>query len=438
MPHFLFYGRRGPNHGRGPLHGHRVPIVNRGICAESHKGRGSRSGRGSIAEPRPGKFRLVLLGGGGHYDYAYILNYTALSAHARGNYCTDSPSAIPSVSHNVRKGGPQNVCHSPGVMVLPPTAAVSSSPSSLPLSLESLPLFSAASASAVFHPSTTTTSVTPLISAAKETPMGSPQKVPSPTPFRVASSIAPIPGKLVKKIQALEYVEMRELLPDNIALAERMAALPSGIIQQKQLGQRDIGGKRALMTWVSSFATYVAIVAGAHPERVADMLAFMRLVVREANKFGGAGWLTYDAVFRRNHQGTSTPWNYIDASLHQVYVANQRDKIVTPCQHCQEVDHTTAQCAVGAILPKPITPPMELTPLMGMGPDRPAKKGKRPSPYGRQRPVCHSWNKGACAFPGNCTFAHVCSNCYGPHQRSAYKEESPTPPQHPMGQPRRV
>ena len=63
VPHFLFYGRRGPNHGRWPLHGHRVSIVNRGICAESHKGRGSRSGCGSIAEPRPGKFRLVLLEG---------------------------------------------------------------------------------------------------------------------------------------------------------------------------------------------------------------------------------------------------------------------------------------------------------------------------------------------------------------------------------------
>ena len=61
---------------------------------------------------------------------------------------------------------------------------------------------------------------------------------------------------------------------------------------------------------------------------------------------------------------TQSSADYIDASLHQVYVANQRDKIVTPCQHCQEVDHTTAQCAVGAILPKPITPPMELTPLM--------------------------------------------------------------------------
>ena len=77
---------------------------------------------------------------------------------------------------------------------------------------------------------------------------------------------------------------------------------------------------------MSSFATYVAIVAEAHPGRVGDMLAYLRLIVREASKFGGNGWLTYDAVFRRNQVGLSTPWNYIDASLHQVFIANQQGK----------------------------------------------------------------------------------------------------------------
>ena len=70
------------------------------------------------------------------------------------------------------------------------------------------------------------------------------------TALKVANSIAPIPAKLVKKIQALEFVDMRELLPDNIALTERLEALPSGL---------------ALVTWVSSFATYIAIIAEAHP-----------------------------------------------------------------------------------------------------------------------------------------------------------------------------
>ena len=214
---------------------------------------------------------------------------------------------------------------------------------------------------------------------------------------------------------------MRELLPDNIALAERLATLPPGLAAPKPPGERDIGGDRALATWVSSFATYVAIVAQAHPERVADMLAYLRLVVREASKFGGNGWLTYDAVFRRNHEGPSEPRNTLDASLHQVYIANQQEKITTPCRHCQEVDHQEAECAVASLLPKTrhFTQEASANQLA----DRPsAPRGKRPSPLSRQRPICHSWNAGNCRFPGRCTYAHVCANCYGPHPRSVCRD----------------
>lgn len=211
---------------------------------------------------------------------------------------------------------------------------------------------------------------------------------------------------------------MRELLPDNIALAERLAALPSGLAQTKTPTEREIGGERALLTWVSSFSSYIAIVAEAHPERVADMLAYMRLVTREASKFGGTGWLTYDSVFRRNHEGPEQQWNYLDASLHQVYIANQRERVTLPCKHCHEIDHSTSDCAVTSILPKTI-PPAENTGSTG---ERVNVKGKRPAPYTRQRPVCSSWNAGNCRFPGKCTYAHVCLHCYGPHPASACRE----------------
>ena len=72
--------------------------------------------------------------------------------------------------------------------------------------------------------------------------------------------------------------------------------------------------------------TYVAIVAEVHPQRVGDMLAYLRLIVREAGKFGGNGWLTYDSVFLRNQEGLSTPWNMLDVSLHQVYIAKKGGK----------------------------------------------------------------------------------------------------------------
>ena len=100
----------------------------------------------------------------------------------------------------------------------------------------------------------------------------------------MASSLPPVPPKLVKKIQALEFVEMRELLPDNMALADRLEALPQRIGQPtRNPEQREIG---LLYTWTACFATYIAVVSQAHPGRVVDMLAYMRLIIKEAHRHG--------------------------------------------------------------------------------------------------------------------------------------------------------
>ncbi len=47
--------------------------------------------------------------------------------------------------------------------------------------------------------------------------------------------------------------------PDNMALAERLEALPTRLGQpHRQAEQREIG---SLITWIASFATYVAVVS---------------------------------------------------------------------------------------------------------------------------------------------------------------------------------
>ena len=38
------------------------------------------------------------------------------------------------------------------------------------------------------------------------------------------------------------------------------------------------------------------------------MPGYMWLIIREAHKHGGQGWLTYDTVFRHNNQGNSQVW----------------------------------------------------------------------------------------------------------------------------------
>ena len=136
------------------------------------------------------------------------------------------------------------------------------------------------------------------------------------------------------------------------------------------------------------------------------MLAYMYLIVREASKFGGNGWLTYDSVFRRNQTGFSSPWNSLDASLHQVYIANQPSKIVPPCKHCHEVDHQEADCAVASVLPQSRCQLAEPGAQAGDRPPPPGK-GKRPLSLNRQRPICYSWNAGNCKFPGKCAMGPI-------------------------------
>ena len=54
----------------------------------------------------------------------------------------------------------------------------------------------------------------------------------------------------------------------------------------------------SLLTWVASFVTYVAIVAEKRPEKVKPLLAYMRLLIQEAQRHGGKGWVNYDYIFQ--------------------------------------------------------------------------------------------------------------------------------------------
>ena len=67
----------------------------------------------------------------------------------------------------------------------------------------------------------------------------------------------------------------------------------------------------------------------------------MRLIIREATKYGGLGWATYDSVFRRNRTGPSASWDDLDPSLHVLYVAGQGASPAVPCTACNEADHST-------------------------------------------------------------------------------------------------
>lgn len=81
--------------------------------------------------------------------------------------------------------------------------------------------------------------------------------------FSLASSFPPIPARLVAKIQSNQFVEMKELLQDNIIVMED-AARPNDLRPKLREVQ-------SILTWVSAFITYTAIVIAAHPHRAKDL-----------------------------------------------------------------------------------------------------------------------------------------------------------------------
>ena len=143
----------------------------------------------------------------------------------------------------------------------------------------------------------------------------------------------PFPQRLVDKIRSGQFMDMRDLLSDNIALLDRLDVLggqPSlalpGALKPRL---REVS---SLPTWIYCFLAYVAIRA---PDlQTQHMLAYARLVIREAQRHGGTAWLDYDRVFRQQTarcSGTA----YIQVSRQPLFLDVRQVQDLSV--HCAEV-----------------------------------------------------------------------------------------------------
>jgi hypothetical protein len=66
------------------------------------------------------------------------------------------------------------------------------------------------------------------------------------------------------------------------------------------------------LDWVYAFLAYIS-VRSSEP-LVRNMLTYARLIVREARRHGGSGWLQYDRVFRQQAAADPTLQCWMQAS----------------------------------------------------------------------------------------------------------------------------
>ena len=119
------------------------------------------------------------------------------------------------------------------------------------------------------------------------------QKQKEATPFVLGEALPVVPAKLVKRILRGEYIDMAELLRDNMEAERRRAAVESET-GQGQVGQR-IGRREIpdIMSWVQCFSAYAAVLVSKYPEKAKELLAYQTLMVGKHRRCGGRGWLRH-------------------------------------------------------------------------------------------------------------------------------------------------
>ena len=144
-----------------------------------------------------------------------------------------------------------------------------------------------------------TATFAPTLGALSGSELTSLPSLPTTTGLILSLTIEPVPAKLVAKIHSNQFIEMRELQPDNLALQQHIEAVTSAIgsaNQQPSLpsktGFREI---HTIQSWMSCFLTYMAVRTPDTGTR--HMLTYACLILQEAIRHEGSGWLHYDRVF---------------------------------------------------------------------------------------------------------------------------------------------
>ena len=202
----------------------------------------------------------------------------------------------------------------------------------------------------------------------------------------------PIPYRLVQRIRSGEFVEMSDLLADNIALHDQLEDL-HGHTTSLNPWLREVP---SLASWVYCFAAYMAVCT--EDLRTRDMLAYCRLIICEALRHGGSGWQKYDWTFWCQVAiDPHLPWHSLHPGLQAATVLRGRG--AAGGSVCREVDHSSAQCALAVVQQLVFTP-----------------AGAQGQCSRRLENICASWNWRSCTFPGTCVFRPVCSICLGDHK----------------------
>ena len=204
--------------------------------------------------------------------------------------------------------------------------------------------------------------------------------------FVIGLGYTPVPYKLVAKITGGQFIELADLLSDNIKAQETE---PQAFLEGRLLvsnNKKRVVEITDIMTWVEAFSIFCLVLCQSYPSRWRDLTQYKLLIIQTAKRFQGKSWLNYDIAFRKEAAATgSTDWSRMNADLFNFHT------------------RSPSTLSSSGSAPSPAASSTVVTTSSG-------------SPNSSQ--YCHSWNAGRCRWPfGRCRFRHSCESCNGDHPR---------------------
>ena len=163
----------------------------------------------------------------------------------------------------------------------------------------------------------------------------------------VSPALQPIPAQLVRRIVSGDFVEMRELLSDNLALHDQLEAVHGLLVPAMTPGslRARMWEMLSLISWVYCFTAYMAVRTSDLLTR--DMLAYCCLIIQEALHHEGPGWQDYDRSLRTQAAiNQSLQWNSLLPGLQAATILGQRAGGGVYCSLCRGMDHMAAICVL--------------------------------------------------------------------------------------------
>ena len=194
--------------------------------------------------------------------------------------------------------------------------------------------------------------------------------------FVVGPGYSPVPPKLVNQILAGKYIDLSELLSQNLLQAQAEPQLLfDGRLVLTSTGKKPRRRIEDIITWAEAFTVYMLVLASTFAHRWRDLTAYKLLILRTYRQFGGKAWLEYDQAFRQHAAATRlTDWAAINVQLYSFHTGGAFLRAGSAIQSSEAVGSSVSE-------------------------------------------ICQSWNRGKCSSPYmSCKYAHRCTHCSAGHR----------------------